>query len=345
MTITDNVADTTFSQTWPINIPQVVGSQQAYVGFTGGTGGQTSSQKIETWTYVGTNTSGPLPTTTSLVSSLSPAYIGQTVSFTATVAASSGTPTGSVTFKQGATVLATVTLASSKAVFTTTYSAAGSHSITAVYSGDANDQGSTSAALTEVVRKLPAATVTTVTSSANPSLVGQGVTFTAQVSSTYGALPNGETITFKRGTTVLGAAPLSGGIATFTTTTLAAGSAAIKASYGGDTTFAASNSKVLTQTINKNITAISASAAPNPAAVKQAITFTARVTSSGPAPTGSVTFTDGKTTLGTAQLNAGVATLTKSSLAAGSYSITATYRGDTASATSTSASFTQVVNP
>jgi hypothetical protein len=64
MTITDNVADTTFTQTWPINIPQVVGSERAYVGFTGGTGGQTASQKVESWTYAGTNTSAPGPSTT-----------------------------------------------------------------------------------------------------------------------------------------------------------------------------------------------------------------------------------------------------------------------------------------
>lgn len=61
MTITDNVANTTFTQTWPINIPQTIGSNTAYVGFTAGTGGASSSQKIETWSFT-SNASTPPPT-------------------------------------------------------------------------------------------------------------------------------------------------------------------------------------------------------------------------------------------------------------------------------------------
>jgi hypothetical protein len=343
MTITDNVADTTFSQSWPINIPQVVGGEKAYVGFTGGTGGETSSQKIESWTYVGTNTSTPVSTTTTVVSSLNPAYVGQSVTFTASVA-SSASPTGSITFRQGNTVLVTVTLANRQAVYSTIYSAAASRSITASYSGDANDQASTSTALTQVIRKLPALTVTTLNSSLNPSLAGQSVTFTARVISSYGAVPTGETITFKRGTAVIGTATLSAGVATFTTAALASGTAGMKATYSGDGTFAASTSKVLTQVINKNPTSISVSSSPNPSVLKQAIVFTATVTSSGPAPTGTVTFKDQATTLGSALLNGGVATLTRTTLPSGSYSITATYKGDGSSLTSTSATFTQVVN-
>jgi hypothetical protein len=52
MTITDSVANATFNQSWPINIPAVVGGTLAYAGFTGGTGGLTASQKIESWTFV-----------------------------------------------------------------------------------------------------------------------------------------------------------------------------------------------------------------------------------------------------------------------------------------------------
>ena len=52
MTITDGVTGAAFSNSWAINIPQVLGSNTAYVGFTGGTGGTTASQKIETWTYL-----------------------------------------------------------------------------------------------------------------------------------------------------------------------------------------------------------------------------------------------------------------------------------------------------
>ena len=52
MTITDttNTADT-FTQSWPVNIPSVVGGDTAYVGFTAGTGGLTAKQEIVNWTY------------------------------------------------------------------------------------------------------------------------------------------------------------------------------------------------------------------------------------------------------------------------------------------------------
>ena len=344
MTITDNVADKTFTQIWPVNIPQIVGGPQAYVGFTGGTGGETSSQKIESWTYVAFNPA-PTATTTTLASSLNPAYVGQSVSFTATVAGSSS-PTGSVSFSQGKTLLATIAVSGNEAVYSTTYSAAGGHAITAVYSGDSNNLTSTSAPLTEAIHALPAATIVSLTSSDSSSLVGQNVTFTATVSSTYGAVPDGELITFKQSSsTVLASVALSGGVATFSTSALSAGIHTISARYNGDSTFAARNSPGLTQTVAKYATSVTASATPNPAVVKQAITFTATVTSSGPTPTGTVTFKQGTTALGTATLTGGVATLTKSISSAGSDSITAVYHGDASSQTGTSTAFTEVVNP
>jgi hypothetical protein len=53
LTIADTVTTATFTHTWPINIPQTIGgSTTAYVGFTGGTGGSSSSQKIQTWSFV-----------------------------------------------------------------------------------------------------------------------------------------------------------------------------------------------------------------------------------------------------------------------------------------------------
>jgi hypothetical protein len=83
-----------------------------------------------------------LPSATTVTSSLNPASTGQPVTFTATVAASggaTGTPTGSVTFDDGAAVLATVSLNSSGvATFTTGSLAAGAHSITSVYGGDSS---------------------------------------------------------------------------------------------------------------------------------------------------------------------------------------------------------------
>ena len=50
MTITDTTTNATFTQAWPINIPATVGGNTAYVGFTGGTGGNTAIQEIIGWT-------------------------------------------------------------------------------------------------------------------------------------------------------------------------------------------------------------------------------------------------------------------------------------------------------
>jgi hypothetical protein len=88
-----------------------------------------------------------------LTSSLNPSNFGQSVTFTATVTGVS--PTGTVTFKDGGTVLGTGTLnANGQATFTTSSLSVGSHSITAAYGGDANNVASTSAVLTQLVTQL-----------------------------------------------------------------------------------------------------------------------------------------------------------------------------------------------
>jgi hypothetical protein len=167
-------------------------------------------------------------TTTSLTSSLNPSFVGQSVTFVATVTPSSGsgTPTGAVTFKNGSAILATVTLSGGTASFSTSSLTTGTHAITAVYSGDSNFSGSTSPALSQVV-KAPIITKTTLTSSQNPSTVGQSVTFTATVTASSGT-PDG-TVTFDDGTTVLATVNLAAGVATYSTSTLAKGKHTIKA--------------------------------------------------------------------------------------------------------------------
>jgi uncharacterized repeat protein (TIGR03803 family) len=95
------------------------------------------------------------------------------------------------------------------------------------------------------------ATKTTLTSSPNPSTHGQAVTFTAAVSSSKGAPPNGESVSFMQGTTVIGTGTLSSGAAVFMTSTLAVGTHSITAVYRGDSTFATSTSKPVKQVVNK----------------------------------------------------------------------------------------------
>jgi Big-like domain-containing protein/MBG domain-containing protein len=95
----------------------------------------------------------------------------------------------------------------------------------------------------------PSATITTLISSANPSVYGQTVTFTAGVSVSTGT-PTG-TVSFSDGTTTLATSPLNGsGVATFSASTLGAGTHMITASYAGDSTFTGSMSSAVAQTVN-----------------------------------------------------------------------------------------------
>ena len=199
-----------------------------------------------------------LPTTTTALSlSPNPAVVGQSIAFSAQVTASSGStvPTGTVTFMTGSTQLGTSTLDSSGAAsYSTSNLSTGSYPVTAVYSGDSNYSGSTSSAITLVVNAQPVAisTTTTLTTSATTVNAGQNVTFTATVAGPSGttAVPTG-TVTFLDGTSTLGAGTLNGsGVATYSTSTLSAGTYSITAQYPGDTTFAASASSAITETVN-----------------------------------------------------------------------------------------------
>jgi hypothetical protein len=188
------------------------------------------------------------PTTTQLTSSVNPSVSGKAVTFTATVSSSSGgTPTGKVSFRNGAMVLGTTTLSGGTTRLTTSQLPPGLNRITAVYGGDLNFESSTSAPVNQFVLE---ATTTTLTSSPNPSTYGQAVTFTAMVTASVGAPPDGETVTFKKGTTVLGTGTLSSGSASFTTSTLPVGTSYIKAVYGGDSNVAGSRSNVVSQVVN-----------------------------------------------------------------------------------------------
>jgi hypothetical protein len=188
---------------------------------------------------------------TSLIASPAASVWGQPVSLGASVSTSVGlgAPAGTVTFLDGATVLGTVPLSGGTANFSTSSLSVGSHSITAAYSGDANHYtSSTSAPVLVTVGK--ATSSTTVTSSLNPSIFGNSVTFTALVAvlAPGAGSPTG-VAAFLDGSTTLGTGTVSGGVATFTTSALSVGAHAITASYGGGGNFNGSSSGILTQTV------------------------------------------------------------------------------------------------
>ena len=197
-------------------------------------------------------------------------------------------------------------------------------------------------------------TTTTLATSGTPSLVGASVTFTATVA---GTAPTGS-VNFKDGSTSISgcsASVVSGSgnsrTATCTTSGLALGSHSITATYSGDGANNPSTSAALTQTVNSSVTATTTTLATSgtPSSGGASVTFTATV--NGTAPTGSVNFKDGSTSIGGCSAsvvsgsgNSRTATCWTSALAQGTHSVTATYSGDVGNSTSTSAALSQVVN-
>lgn len=303
---------------------------------------------------------GQAATQTTVAASVNPTVLGQQVTFTATVSVLSpgaGTPGGVVTFKDGSTTLGTGLLGTDKGVTTATFSipslAVASHTITAVYGGDTNDKGSTSSALTFSVGKDD--TTTTAGASINPSVFGQSVTFTATVKvAAPGAGTPGGTVTFKEGSLTLGTGTLStsNGVTTakFSTASLATGPHTITAFYGGDDNDNASASTAQSFTVGQDSTTTTIALSSSKSVFGQLVTFTATVGVTNPGagdPTGTVTFMEGSTSLGTGTLSTSngvtTATLTMSSLAVAQHAIHAEYGGDTNDKSSSSSAKTLTV--
>jgi hypothetical protein len=192
---------------------------------------------------------------------------------------------------------------------------------------------------------VPAATVS-LTSSPNPSVRGQKVTFTATVSpSEGGATPVG-TVAFVEGTSTLGVANLSKGVAKLSTTTLGAGEHPVVAVYSGDSHYGEARSSTLTQVVSKASAEVTLTSSLNPAPFGSSGTLKAHVAAVAPGagtPAGTVTFREGETELDTVQLSGGYASLSLKALEPGTHKITATYSGDANDKASEAGPFTQTV--
>jgi sugar lactone lactonase YvrE len=298
-------------------------------------------------------------TTTTLTSSLNPSGFGQSASFTATVitGANTGPLTGTVTFNfdgaafpSTAACLNPVTLtAQGTATCATTALTVGTHQITATYNDNntpPNHFPSSSAPLTQTVLE---GTNTGLTSSVNPSAVGQSVTFTATVTSSGGNIAPDGNVVFYDGSAILGTSALSpAGVATYSTPTLADGQHSIVAVYGGDldNDIQGSNSGVLNQDVLAS-SGIQVTSNPNPSTYGAPVTFTITIAQTQTqSAQGAVGLLDGGDQIGTVNLTggAGQATYTTTALAVGTHAITASYGGDTNYGPATSPVFNQVVN-
>jgi len=295
-------------------------------------------------------------TSVAVGSSLNPSVVTQTVQFTATITATApgaGTPAGvgSVQFKDNGNPLgAAQTPVGGVASISTNTLTVGTHTITAVYAGDGNFNGSTGTlAGGQVVNKAP--TTTTIVSPHNPSVFGQPVDFTATVQSAVGGTITGNVQFAIDGVNQGSALPVTAGSATLSgISNLSVGNHVVTATYGSDATFDVSTGTLSGgQTVNKASTTTALGSSPNPSNVNQPVAFTATVTATAPGagtPTGNVQFVaDGSTTLGTIPLAGGVATLSNvTSLTLGTHPVVATYVGDASFTTSTSSQVNQVVN-
>jgi hypothetical protein len=336
----------------PVNASGLATCDQTYTGtgshaivatFSGDNGfaGSVSAEFDQT-------VSGSVTTTaTALTSSANPSTAGEQVVYTATVSPTDNG--GTVSFSDGGTAISgcqSVALSGGQATCAQTYTAAGSHQVTAAYSGDTSFGGSASAAVDQVVSSSVTTTATGLTSSANPSTVGQTVTFTATVSPT----DNGGSVTFTDGgTPISGCQSLSlgNGQAGCPQTYTTPGKHSIVATYSGDANFTESASATLNQVVNSSVTATATAltSSANPSAIDQQVTYTATVspTDNG----GTVSFSAGGTAISACKsvaVSAGKAVCPQTYTAKGSHAIVATYSGDANFGASTSATLTQVVS-
>ena len=269
-----------------------------------------------------------------LASSPNPSTYGSSVTFTATVTPS--TATGTVNFQDGGSSLDLAAISNGQASYSASTLAPGVHSMTASYGGDSLRNPSTSSPLTQIVNKVN--TTIAVSSSLNPSTYGSTVTFTATVTPSAAS----GTVQFRSGGVNLGSAvTVSGGKATYGTSTLAVGSSSITANYSGDSDYSGSTSSPLTQTVNVISTTVALASSLNPSIYGTSLTFSATVTPSS--ATGTISFLDGSNTLGAVALSGGTATYSTSSLTAGTHTLTAVYSGSLDYTGSTSSNLTQTV--
>ena len=289
-------------------------------------------------TYAGANSANVTVTVTkatpsiSVSSSQNPAPNGQAVTFT--IALTPATTTGSVQLLDGSTVLANLGVGTTTASVTF---AVGLHSVTAVYSGDANFNGATSAAVSQLATTT---TTTTVSADLPNSTYGQTVRLTAAVT----PAPTGGTVQFLDGSTALGIVAVQSGAASLTVSTLSVGTHAITAVYSSDGAgYLGSTSAVFTETVGKTATVsdagrISQSRDGGPGCHVERRGLT------GGLPPARCSFWMARLCSAQFTLSNGAAMLSISALAAGSHSLTVIYSGDATNSPSTSAVFTETVN-
>jgi hypothetical protein len=283
VTITDSTANATMYYTTDGSVPTVKSTKYtAPVPLSGNLtlkAMAVSSGFLNSAVASASYTTGQAATSiTSLTVSANSVSTNQPVTLTATVIGSS--PTGTVAFAAGSTNLGTASFTNGKATLQTSFATAGRYSITATYSGDANNAPSTSNTVTVAVGINLAVSKTSLAASASSVDTNQAVTLTATVT---GSSPTG-TVTFAAGSTNLGQATLGNGKATLQTAFPIAGSYPITAAYSGDDNNAPSTSSAVSLTVTPPESpsySVSANPTTQTIAAGQSASYTITVTPSG----------------------------------------------------------------
>ena len=310
-----------------------VGTHNIVASFDGSTNYAASASAALTETVAQTPTIASVSTSGS-------GLAGMPLKISALVTSAWGVPTGTVSFRDGTSVLGTGVLdARGVATWDTTALSAGNHALTAVYSGDANNAGTTAPAYQQTISK---AAPTVILSGPTGTLnAGTQAVFAGFVNS-GGVQPTG-TLTLRDGSTTIATQALTTGATfSFNTTVLAVGTHTLSVIYGGDADNSTATSNAVQVVVQQGATATSLQVNANPEIVGNALTLTASVTSPSPNATGTMSFFDGTVLLGSSAVNAtGTAVLSTSSLAFGSHTLTAAYSGDTNHGASTSAALSE----
>jgi sugar lactone lactonase YvrE len=346
-------------------IPQSVGNLSASIAVTNNTLNVASSTQQVSVSGIGTN---PGDTTVVVVtSSPAPGAVGQPLTITTTVSDTttghtSTVPTGPVTFTDtvGSTTSnlnggSAVNLSAGKAVLSgATLTVVGTHTITATYAGVTGSFIGSVSTLSLIVTK-DTATIAGPATQPVPITFGQAGTVTITLVGPYSVIaPPSGSVTYtilssSNASVASGTLTLTVGSSSSTVTvpianTLAPGTYTISLTYSGDANNAAIASPTTVQIlVSKNAASVALSSSQNPVLVTNSVTFTATVSGTSGTPTGSVSFYDGTTLLGSGTVAQGVALYTTTTLAIGAHSITAVYSGDSTFATQTSTVVTETV--
>lgn len=281
------------------------------------------------------------PTTTALTSTVNPSTVAGSTTLSADVTGTSGIPTtGTVEFEDAGTAISDCSgqplSDTDVATCTTAFDSASSGlSLSAVYSGDANNAPSTGS-LAQVVTQADSSTA--LSASPNPSINGESVSLSAQVDGP-GVEPTGTVEFYSAGQPISNcqAQPVnSGGLANCEAPFGVGGSPfPLAATYSGDGNYYGSASNVISLVVNLATPGLSLASSDNPSTTGASTTFTASATPVGglPAPTGSVAFQQNGVDLpgcSAVPLDDAVATCTTARELAGAspYGIVAVYGGD-----------------